>query len=127
MRDVEILQRDHKEADHHKNDASDPPLRKNFSDKKDRPDLGEDRGRPGDRVDQGEITSPIGCNKTDEIDRLEEAGGEGEAPECGRGVDEKGGKDTESNEKRKIKDDTQEENPEEEFSWPVPSLRKEIP
>jgi len=127
MLDAEILQRDHKEADHHKDDSSDSSLRKNFPDKKDRPDLGEERGRPGDRVDQGEITSSIGCNKTDEIDRLEKAGGEGEAPECGRGVDEKGGKNTESNVKRKIKDDTQEEDPEEEFSWPVSSLGKKIP
>jgi hypothetical protein len=89
--------------------------------------LGEQRGRAGDRVDQGQITSPIRCNKTDEIDRLEKTGGEGKAPECGRSLDEKGGKDAESNEKRKVKDDPQEEDPEEEFSWPVPSLSEEIP
>jgi hypothetical protein len=42
-------------------------------------------------------------------------------------VDQKGGKNTQGNKKRKIKDDTQEEDPEEEFSWPVPPLREEIP
>jgi hypothetical protein len=127
MLDVEILQRDGKEADHHKDNAPDSPRRKNFPDKKNRPNLGEKRGRTGDRIDQGEITFTVGCNKTHEIDRLEKARGEGEAPEFGRGVDQKGGKNTQGNKKRKIKDDTQEEDPEEEFSWPVPSLRKEIP
>jgi len=80
MLDAEILQRDHKKADHHKNDASDPPLGKNFPDKEDRPDLGEERGRTGNRVNQGEITAPVGLNKTDEIDGLEKAGGNGETP-----------------------------------------------
>jgi hypothetical protein len=112
---VEILQRDHKEANHHKNDTPDPPRRKNFPDKKDRPNLGEERSRTGDRVNQGKITSPIGCNQTDEIDRLEKTGGEGEAPEFGRGVEDKGGKNTESNEKRKIKENTREEDPEKKF------------
>jgi hypothetical protein len=115
MLDVEVLQRDHKEADHHKDDPPDSPRRKNFPDKKDRPNLGEERGGTGDRIDQGEITFPVGRNQTDEIDRLEKAGGEAEAPECGRGVNEKGGKNSESNKKRKIKDDTQEEDPEKEF------------
>jgi hypothetical protein len=80
MLDVEILQRDHKEADHHKNDASDPPLRKNFPNKKDRPDLREERGRAGNRVDQRKIASPVGLDKTDKIDGLEKAGGNGETP-----------------------------------------------
>lgn len=127
MLDPEILKRDHKETDHHKDDSPDSPLRKDFPNKKNRPNLGEERGRARDRIDQGEITSPIRCNKTDEIDRLEKTGGEGKAPESGRSLDEKGGKDAKSNEKRKVKDDTQEEDPEEEFSWPVSSLRKKIP
>jgi len=127
MLDLEILQRDDKEADHHEDDAPDSPRRKNFPDKKNRPNLGEERGGTGDRIDQGEITFPVGRNQTDEIDRLEKAGGEGEAPEFGRGVDEKGRNNNENNKKGKIKDDTQEEDPEEEFPWPIPSLRKEIP
>jgi hypothetical protein len=127
MLDVETLQRDHKEADHHKNDSPDSPRRKNFPNKKNRPNLGEERSRTGDRIDQGEITFTVGRNKTHEIDRLEKARGEGEGPECGRGVDEMGGKNTESNKKRKIKDNTQKEDPEEEFSWPVSPLRKKIP
>lgn len=127
MFDTEILQRDHKEADHYKNDPSDPSLRKSFPDKEDRPDLREERGRAGDRVDQGEIASPVGLNKTDEIDGLEKTGGDGETPEFGRGMGEKRRKNTKSDEERKIKDDTQEEDPKKEFSGPVSSLRKEIP
>jgi hypothetical protein len=42
-------------------------------------------------------------------------------------MDKKGGKRTKSNEERKIKDDTQEEDPEKKLSWPIPSLREEIP
>ena len=125
--DIEILQRDHEEANHHKNDASDPSLGKYFSDKKDCPDLGEERGRTGDRVDQGKITPPIGCDQTDEIDRLEKTGGKGKPPESGGGLDEKGGKDTERYEKREIKDDAQEKDPEKKLSGPIPFLRKEIP
>jgi len=42
-------------------------------------------------------------------------------------MDKKGGKSTKSNEERKIKEDTQEEDPEEKFSRPVSSLCKKIP
>ena len=127
MLDVEILQRDYKEADHHENDPSDSRWRKNFPDKKDRPDLGEEGGRTRDRVNQGEITSPIGSNKTDEIDRLEKAGGDGEAPEFGRGLKEEGWESSKGDEKWEVEKDSPQKNPEEEFSWPVPSLRKKIP
>jgi len=127
MVDVEILQRDHKEANHHKDDPPDSPRRKNFSDKKDRPNLGEERGRTGDRIDQGEITSPVGRNKTDEIDRLEKAGGEGEPPEFGRSLKEEGWKSSEGDEKWEVEKDSPQKDPEEKLSWPVSSLGKKIP
>jgi len=127
MLDVEILQRDDKEADHHKDDTPDSPLGKNFPDKEDRPDLSEERGGTGDRIDQGEITSPIGCNKTDEIDRLEKAGGNGEPPEFGRSLKEERWESPKGNEKWEVEKDSPQEDPEEEFSWPVPPLHKEIP
>ena len=127
MLDVEILQRDHKEADHHKNDPPDSPPRKNFPDKGDRPNLGEERGRTRDRVDQGEITSPVGPDKTDEIDSLEKAGGDGEPPEFGRDLKEEGWESSNADEKWEVEKDPPQKDPEEEFERPVSSLGKEIP
>jgi len=127
MLDVKILQRDHKEADHHKNDPPDSPRRKNFPNKKDRPNLGEKRGGTGDRIDQGEIASPVGLNKTDEIDRLKKAGGEGEPPEFWGGLKQEGWKSSKGDEKWKVEKDSPQKDPEEKFSWPVSSLGKKIP
>lgn len=124
---MEILQRDDEETDHHEDDSSDPPSRKNLPDKEDRPDLGEERGRAGDRVDQGEITSAVALNKTDEIDGLKKAGGESEPPEFGRGLKEEGWESSKGDEKWEVEKDSPQKDPEEEFSWPVSSLGKKIP
>jgi hypothetical protein len=127
MLELKILQRDDKEANHHKNDPRNPSPRKYFANKKDGPDLGEERGRAGDRVDQGEITFPVGPNKTEEIDGFEEAGGSGKPPEFESGMGEQGGKDSETDEERKVEKDPPEKDPEKKFPWPISPLGEEIP
>jgi len=102
---MKILQRDHKKADHHKDNPPHPSFREDFANKEDSPDLGEERSRAGNGVYQGEITSPVGLHKTDEINGFEETRGDDKTPEVAGGIDEERGKDSKTDEEREIEKD----------------------
>ena len=85
---MKILQRDHKEADHHKDNPPNPSFGEDFANKENSPNLGEERSGAGNGVYQGEITSSVGLHKTDKIDGFEETRGGDKAPELAGGMDE---------------------------------------
>jgi hypothetical protein len=124
---MEFSCRSDKNSKYYQTNAYDSLKRNNFSDEKESPDLGEERGRTRDRVDQRKIGSPVGPNEADEVDRLEKTGGDDNPPKFGRGLKNERGESSKDDEEREIKKDPQEEDPEKEFSWPVSFLCNKIP
>ena len=70
---MELSHRSDKNSKDHQTNSYDSLKRNNFSDKKKSPDLGKERGRARDGVDQREVGHPVGLDEADEIDGLDDA------------------------------------------------------
>jgi len=71
--EMKLSYRSDKNSKYHQTNSYDSLKRNNFSDKEESPDLGEERCRARDGVDQREIGHSISLNEADEIDGLDEA------------------------------------------------------
>jgi len=118
---------DEKNACHHQANSDGPFEGKDFSDKPDGPDLSEKGSGARDGVDQREVSQTIGLEEADEIKRLDKTGQEWEYPGFDRKLEQQNREMAESDEEGEVKKDSPEENPKEEFEWPIPSLGKEVP